>query len=85
MHSLPLAYLDNHPTGDLVSRMVADVDTFADGLLMGFTQLFSGVITIVAILGIMLYLNTLIALTVLILTPLSILVARFMLPQLISF
>lgn len=77
MHSLPLAYLDNHPTGDLVSRMVADVDTFADGLLMGFTQLFSGVITIVAILGIMLYLNTLIALTVLILTPLSILVARF--------
>ena len=57
--------------------MVADVDTFADGLLMGFTQLFSGVITIVAILGIMLYLNTLIALTVLILTPLSILVARF--------
>ena len=77
MHRLPLAYLDNHPTGDLVSRMVADVDTFADGLLMGFTQLFSGVITIVAILGIMLYLNTLIALTVLILTPLSILVARF--------
>lgn len=62
MHRLPLAYLDNHPTGDLVSRMVADVDTFADGLLMGFTQLFSGVITIVAILGIMLYLNTLIAL-----------------------
>ena len=77
MHRLPLAFLDNHPTGDLVSRMVADVDTFADGLLMGFTQLFSGVITIVAILGIMLYLNTLIALTVLILTPLSILVARF--------
>lgn len=77
MHRLPLAYLDNHPTGDLVSRMVADVDTFADGLLMGFTQLFSGVITIVAILGIMLYLNTLIALTALILTPLSILVARF--------
>ena len=77
MHRLPLAYLDNHPTGDLVSRMIADVDTFADGLLMGFTQLFSGVITIVAILGIMLYLNTLIALTVLILTPLSIVVARF--------
>lgn len=77
MHRLPLAYLDNHPTGDLVSRMVADVDTFADGLLMGFTQLFSGVITIVAILGIMLYLNTLIALTVLVLTPLSIVVARF--------
>ncbi len=77
MHRLPLAYLDNHPAGDLVSRMVADVDTFADGLLMGFTQLFPGVITIVAILGIMLYLNTLIALTVLVLTPLSIVVARF--------
>ena len=74
---LPLKYLDAHAYGDIVSRVIADVDTFADGLLMGFTQLFSGVIKIVAILGIMLYLNTLIALTVLILTPLSILVARF--------
>lgn len=77
MQRLPLSYLDGHPSGDLVSRMVADVDTFADGLLMGFTQLFSGILTIAAILGIMLYLNPLIALTVLVLTPLSIFVARF--------
>lgn len=77
IHHLPLAYLDSHPAGDTVSRMVADVDTFADGLLMGFTQLFTGVIIIVTTLGIMLYLNVLIALTVVVLTPLSIFTARF--------
>ena len=76
-HRLPLSYLDAHPIGDLVSRMVADVDTFADGLLMGFTQLFTGVLTILSVLGIMLYLNPLIALAVVVLTPLSIFVARF--------
>ena len=77
IHHLPLAYLDRHPAGDTVSRMVADVDAFADGLLMGFTQLFTGVITIATTLGIMLYLNVLIALTVVVLTPLSIFTARF--------
>lgn len=76
-HRLPLSYLDAHPIGDLVSRMVADVDTFADGLLMGFTQLFTGVLTILSVLSIMLYLNPLIALAVVVLTPLSIFVARF--------
>ena len=76
-HKLPLSYLDTHPSGDMVSRMVSDVDTFADGLLMGFTQLFTGVITIAATLGIMLFLNPVIALAVVVLTPLSIFVARF--------
>ena len=74
---LPLSYLDSHPSGDLVSRMIADVDTFADGLLMGFTQLFSGVLTILGTLGIMLYLNLAITLVVVILTPLSLFMASF--------
>ncbi len=77
LHRLPLSYLDTHPTGDLVSRMISDVDTFADGLLMGFTQLFTGVITILGTLGIMLSLNPAIALIVVILTPLSLFVAAF--------
>ena len=72
-----MAYLDSHPSGDLVSRMIADVDTFADGLLMGFTQLFSGVLTILGTLGIMLYLNLAITLVVVILTPLSLFMASF--------
>ena len=55
IHRLPLSFLDSHPTGDLVGRMTADVDTFSDGLLMGFSQLFSGIITIVGILLIMFY------------------------------
>lgn len=76
LNTLPVAYLDSHPTGDLVSRMITDVDTFADGLLMGFTQLFTGVLTIAATLGVMLYLNGFVALTVIVLTPLSIFVAR---------
>ena len=77
LHRLPLSYLDGHPTGDLVSRMINDVDTFADGLLMGFTQLFTGVITIIGTLGIMLYLNPPIAIIVVVLTPLSLFVASF--------
>ncbi len=74
---LPLAYLDTHPTGDTVSRVIADAETVADGLLLGFTQLFSGVLTILGTLGILLYLNAWIALCVVVLTPLSLFVARF--------
>ena len=77
LHTLPVSYLDSHPSGDLISRMISDVDTFADGLLMGFTQLFSGVITIAATIILMLWLNGFVALTVLLLTPLSIFVAKF--------
>ena len=77
IQNLPLSYLDAHPTGDTVSRMIADVDTFADGLLMGFTQLFSGVMTILGTLGFMLTLNAPITLLVVLITPLSLLVANF--------
>ena len=77
LQKLPLSYLDCHPTGDLVSRMVGDVDTFADGLLMGFTQLFTGVITILGTLGIMLSLNPWITAIVVVLTPMSFLVTGF--------
>lgn len=76
-HTLPVSYLDSHPSGDLISRMISDVDIFADGLLMGFTQLFSGVLTIAATLILMLSLNGVVALTVILLTPLSIFVAKF--------
>lgn len=74
---LPLSYLDAHPSGDLVSRVIADVDTFADGLLLGFTQLFTGVLTIVGTLGFMLSVNLPITLVVVLLTPLSLFVASF--------
>ena len=74
---LPLSYLDGHPAGDLVSRVVADVDTFADGLLMGFTQLFTGVLTIGGTLVFMLIYSAPIALVVVCLTPVSFLVAKF--------
>ena len=74
---LPLRYLDGHPTGDLVSRVIADVDAFSDGLLMGFTQLFSGVLTIAGTLGFMLYVNVPITLVVVVITPLSIVTAAF--------
>ena len=77
IQQLPLKYLDSHPSGDLVSRMITDMDTFADGLLMGFTQLFSGVMTIIGTLVFMMTLNPLITLVVVILTPVSLLVARF--------
>ena len=74
---LPLKYLDAHPTGETVSRMIADVDTFADGLLMGFTQLFSGVMTILGTLAFMLTLSPMITLVVVLVTPVSLLVANF--------
>ena len=78
IQTLPLSYLDSHPSGDIVSRMVADVDTFADGLLMGFTQLFSGVLTILGTLLFMLSENVAITLVVVCITPLSLLVASFL-------
>ena len=74
---LPLSWLDGHPQGDLVSRVVADVDTFADGLLMGFTQLFTGVMTIIGTLAFMLRLSLPVALVVIVITPLSLVVANF--------
>lgn len=77
LQRLPLSYLDAHPSGDLVSRMIADVDTFSDGLLMGFTQLFTGIVLIVGTLTIMLIKNWMIALLVVVLTPLSMFVASF--------
>ena len=78
IQALPLAYLDSHPAGDIVSRMVADVDTFADGLLMGFTQLFTGVLTIVGTLLFMFRENVFISLVVVLITPLSLVVAGFL-------
>ena len=77
IQTFPLSFLDSHPTGDLLSRITADVDTFSDGLLMGFTQLFSGVITILGTVGFMLYVSPLITLVVVVLTPMSLLVARY--------
>ena len=77
IQSLPLKYIDGHSYGEIVSRMIADVDQFADGLLMGFTQLFTGVITILGTLFFMFYINGWIALVVVVLTPLSLLMARF--------
>lgn len=77
LEQLPLKYLDAHAYGDIVSRVIADVDTFADGLLMGFTQLFTGVLTILCTLGFMLVTNIPIALVVVCITPVSFLVARF--------
>ncbi len=74
---LPLHYVDAHPAGEVVSRMIADVDQFADGLLMGFTQLFSGVITIVGTLGFMLSVNVGITAVVVVITPVSLVVAAF--------
>lgn len=74
---LPLSYLDSHPQGDTVSRVISDVDTFADGLLMGFTQLFTGVMTILGTLVFMVRIRWQIALVVILITPLSLLVANF--------
>ena len=74
---LPLKYLDGHPSGEVVSRIIADVDQFADGLLMGFTQLFTGVLTIVGTIGFMLSVNVGITLVVLLITPVSMIVASF--------
>lgn len=77
MEHLPLSYIDSHSHGDMVSRIIADVDTFADGLLMGFTQLFTGIATIVGTLIFMLVIYVKITLVVVILTPLSLFVASF--------
>lgn len=77
IHRLPLKYLDNQPIGDLVNRIINDVETISDGLVMGFNQLFSSVVTIISCLIIMFVMNYLIALVVFILTPLSLLIARF--------
>ena len=74
---LPLSYLDAHSTGDIVQRVIADTDQLADGLLLGFTQLFTGVVTIIFTLGFMLSKSVQITLLVLVLTPVSFLVARF--------
>lgn len=77
LESLPLRYIDSHSYGDIVSRMIADVDQFAEGLLMGFTQLFSGVLTIMGTLLFMFRINPKITLVVVIFTPLSLFVAAF--------
>ena len=77
IESLPLSYLDSHPHGEIVSRVIADADAFADGLLMGFTQLFTGVATILGTLGFMFAKSALIAAVVVVITPLSLFVARF--------
>ncbi len=74
---LPLKYLDEHPYGDIVSRNIADVDQFADGLLMGFTQFFTGILTILGTLALMFVYNWIIALAVFVLTPLSLFIAKF--------
>ena len=77
MEELPLSYIDSHKHGDIVSRIVSDIDQFADGLLMGFTQLFTGIVTILATLGFMIAVNVPSALVVIVLTPLSLFVASF--------
>ena len=77
IQKLPLSYIDSHPSGEVVNKIISDVDQFAEGLLMGFTQFFSGIVTIIATLGIMFYLSWEIALVVVVLTPLSLFVASF--------
>ncbi|MBQ7112856.1 MAG: ABC transporter ATP-binding protein [Clostridia bacterium] len=77
LQTLPLSYLDAHPHGELVSRIIADADQFSEGLLMGFTQLFTGIITILGTLGFMFSLNWRIALVVVVVTPVSLFVASF--------
>ena len=77
LQRLPLAYLDRHPSGDLVSRMIADVDTFSDGLLLGFTQFFSGVLTIAGTLVLMARIHLGVTAVVVVLTPLSLFAAGF--------
>ena len=77
LETLPLSYLDGHSTGEITSRIVSDVDQFAEGLLIGFTQLFTGVLTILGTLGFMLAVNPMITLVVVLITPVSLLVASF--------
>ncbi|MBQ9990318.1 MAG: ABC transporter ATP-binding protein [Lachnospiraceae bacterium] len=85
LQRLPLRFMDNHPHGDVVSRVISDADQFADGLLLGFTQLFTGVITILGTLLFMLSLNPWITLVVVCLTPLSLLVANYIAKSTFSF
>ena len=77
LQKLPVSYIDSHPHGDIVNRMISDIDTFADGLLMGFTQFFTGVMTILGTLIFMFALNFYIALAVIVITPVSLFVAKF--------
>lgn len=77
IQELPLKYLDSHPYGDIISRLIADIDQFSEGLLMGFTQLFTGVLTIIGTLGFMLAVNLVITAVVVLVTPLSLFVAAF--------
>ena len=77
LQSQPLSYIDRHSVGDTVSRVIGDVDQFSDGLLMGFSQLFTGALTILATLVFMVYINYVIAIIVVLLTPLSLFVAAF--------
>lgn len=77
MEHLPLSYVDSHPHGDMISRVITDVDQFADGLLMGFTQLFTGIVTILGTLAFMFIINITIAIYVVVITPVSLLVASF--------
>ncbi len=77
LEKLPLKYIDGHPSGDIISRIIADIDQFSEGLLMGFTQLFTGVLTILGTLGFMFYVNAWIALVVVCVTPVSLLVASY--------
>lgn len=77
IEDLPLSYIDSHPHGDLVSRVISDVDTFADGLLLGFSQFFTGIVTIVATLCFMLTISWKITLVAVVLTPMSLFVARY--------
>lgn len=77
LEKLPVSYIDSHPSGEVVSRVIADVDQFADGLLMGFTQFFTGVITIIGTLAFMLSINVWITVVVVIVTPLSFVIASF--------
>lgn len=74
---LPLSYIDSHPEGETVSRIISDVDQFTDGLLMGFTQVFTGVLTVVGTIGFMLAINWKIALAVIVFTPMSLFIAKF--------
>lgn len=82
---LPLKYLDSHSHGDTVSRIIADADQFADGLLMGFTQFFTGIMTILGTLAFMLALSWQIALVVVFVTPLSLFIAKYISPTPILF
>src|SRR5699024_6686314 len=74
LEELPLSYVDSHRHGDIISRIIADIDQFSEGLLMGFTQLFTGVMTILGTLGFMLSVNPFITLVVVLLTPISLFV-----------